>query len=97
MKDSDPYLILGLDSSASADEIRTAYLSLIQQHPPERDAEAFERIRDAYTELRDPRERIRRRLFGGNVAGPLPNLLDGHKPKRPFTGPKAWLAVLKEK
>lgn len=97
MTETDPFLILGIEPSASEEEIRAAYLGLIQQHPPERDAEGFERIRDAYADLRDPRERTRRRLFSGASIRPMTDLLDGHEPRRSFTGPKAWLAVLKEK
>ena len=93
----DPYQVLGIEPEASDEEIRAAYLRKIRGHPPERDAEAFERVRDAYAELRDPRERTRRRLFGENPLQPLTNLLDGHTPLRRFTGPKAWLAALHEK
>jgi len=93
----DPYQVLGVEPEASGEEIRAAYLRKIREHPPERDAPAFERVRDAYAELRDPRERTRRRLFGEDPLPALTNLLDGRTPLRGFTGPKAWLAALHEK
>ncbi|WP_321472913.1 J domain-containing protein [uncultured Paludibaculum sp.] len=97
MTATDPYQVLGIEQTASDEEIRAAYLRMIQEHPPDRDPVMFERVRDAYAELRDPRETTRRRLFGGPAVLPLKQLLDGHAPERRFTGPKAWLAVLNEK
>ena len=93
----DPYQVLGIEPAASDEEIRAAYLRKIREHPPERDAEAFERVRDAYAELRDPRERTRRLLFSGDPLSPLTHLLDGRAPARRFVGPKRWLAALQEK
>jgi curved DNA-binding protein CbpA len=93
----DPYQVLGIGPEASGEEIRAAYLRKIRQHPPEGDAAAFERVRDAYAELRDPRERTRRRLFEEDPLRPLHQLLDGHAPERRSVGPKPWLAALQEK
>ena len=93
----DPYQVLGIEPQASDDEIRASYLRKIREHPPEGDAGAFERVRDAYAELRDPRERTRRLLFGGDPLPPMVKLLDGRAPARRFAGPKPWLAALHEK
>ena len=97
MFDQDPYEILGLDTDAADEEIRAAYLRLIKEHPPDRDPEKFERIRDAYDSLRDPRRRTRELLFAKSAIGPLEGLLDGRRTQRRFVGPKPWLAALKEK
>ena len=94
---TDPYQALGIEPGASDEEVRAAYLRKVREHPPERNAEAFERVRDAYAELRDPRERCRRRLFSGDPLSPLAHLLEGRTPPRRFVGPKAWLAALDEK
>ncbi len=40
--------------------LRDAYLSRLREHPPERDPEGFERIRDAYLALTSPEGRMRR-------------------------------------
>ena len=67
-----------------------------REFPPERHPQEFERVRDAYAELRDPRERTRQRLFHGDPLPPLASLLDGKHAARRFAGPKPWLAVLKQ-
>jgi curved DNA-binding protein CbpA len=92
----DPYQILELGPEATTEEIRAAYLRKIKQFPPERHPEEFERVRDAYDELRDPRGRTRRLLFSGDPLPPLTRLLEGRRAARRFVGPKPWLAVLKE-
>jgi tetratricopeptide (TPR) repeat protein len=51
------YERLGLESSASTDEIRRAYRSLLRQYPPERAPEEFKRIREAYETLGNPGSR----------------------------------------
>lgn len=93
----DPSQILGVAPGASEEEIRAAYVRGIKKYPPDRAPAEFERVRDAYEILRDPRRRMRERLFSG---APLPRfeaLLDGRQAKRRFVGPKPWLAVLREK
>lgn len=54
----DPYAILGLSQSASADEIKRAYFALVRANPPERDPAQFKRIRAAYERVRDPAKRL---------------------------------------
>jgi curved DNA-binding protein CbpA len=53
----DPYVALGLTRAATAAEIKQAYFALVRAHPPEREPEAFKRIRAAYERLRDPERR----------------------------------------
>lgn len=53
----DPYTVLGLGHHATAAEIKQAYFALVRAHPPEREPEAFKRIRAAYEHLRDPERR----------------------------------------
>jgi curved DNA-binding protein CbpA len=93
----DPRDVLGVAAEAGEEEIRAAYLRKIKEYPPERAPAEFERVRDAYGLLRDPRRRAERLLFGGEAMAPLQNLLDGRRAARRFTGPKPWLAALKEK
>jgi len=50
----DFYARLGLGPTASAEEIRRAYLSLVRKFTPEREPEAFKRIREAYETLNNP-------------------------------------------
>jgi hypothetical protein len=44
---------LGLVAPASAEAIRRAYLRSVRKHPPERDADGFRRVREAYELLRN--------------------------------------------
>ena len=96
MSKEDPRNILEVGPEASGEEIRAAYLRKIRQYPPDRHPAEFEKVRDAYEILRDPRSRTRALLFSGDPLPPLTHLLEGHRPARHFTGPKPWLAALKE-
>jgi curved DNA-binding protein CbpA len=93
----DPREILGVATNATDEEIRAAYLRKVKEHPPERSPAAFERIRDAYEVLRDPRRRALHLLLSADPRAPLVSLLADRAPERRFVGPAPWLAVLKEK
>ena len=45
---------LGIDRTATGDEIKRAYFRLVRKHSPENDPEQFMRIRKAYEELSNP-------------------------------------------
>jgi curved DNA-binding protein len=62
MKYKDYYAILGLEKTASADAIKTAYRKLARKYHPdvskEKDAEAkFKEVAEAYQTLKDPEKR----------------------------------------
>lgn len=88
--------VLGVSAGATEAEVRAAYLERVRLHPPDREPEQFERVRDAYEQLRDPRLRARQALEGPDPAAPLADLFAGAKPARRHAGPGPWLAVLKE-
>lgn len=56
----DHYTTLGISSDATTDEIKKAYRKLAQQHHPDKggDAEAFQRISEAYSVLSDTDKRF---------------------------------------
>ena len=89
------YEILGVAANASADEIRLAYLDQVKRFPPERSPEEFEKIRDAYDSLRDPRRLAKAVLLSPAALAPLASLVDDLKARRIFTGPRLWREVLK--
>ena len=93
----DPRMILGVSLEAGDEEIRTAYLHKVKEFPPDRAPAEFERIRDAYELLRDPRRRALHMLLSVDPHEPLESLLDEGPAPRKFVGPEPWLAVLKEK
>jgi curved DNA-binding protein CbpA len=89
--------ILGIPENASDEEIRGAYLRKVKEYPPDRSPEEFERIRDAYETLRDPRRRTREMLLTADPFAPFASLFGSLEPERRFTGPHPWLEVLKRK
>lgn len=93
----DPWAVLGVSSQAGDDEIRAAYLRGVKKHPPDRSPEQFERIRDAYDALRNPKGRMLRMLESVDAQAPLVSLLGSKPAERRFTGPKPWQAVIEEK
>lgn len=89
--------LLGVSASVTEQQLRTAYLREVQRHPPDRDPDLFERIRDAYELLRNPNVRAQAVLEGPNPQAPLTTLLDGLKSTRAFIGSQLWIELLKEK
>jgi len=93
---TDPREVLGVGPDAADEEIRAAYVRKVKEHPPDRSPEEFERIRDAYDSLRDPRRRMRERLLAADPAAPFLSVIE-HRARRRFAGPQPWLEVLKGK
>jgi hypothetical protein len=96
MTHEDPRQVLGISAEAGDEEIRAAYLRKVKEYPPDRAPQQFERVRDAYEVLRDPRRRTRQLLLSVDPRQPLVSLLDGRTSERWFTGPGHWLAILRE-
>jgi curved DNA-binding protein CbpA len=53
----DPYVVLGLQDGASAEDVRQAYFRMVRVYTPEAHPEEFKRVRAAYEALRSPRRR----------------------------------------
>jgi curved DNA-binding protein CbpA len=62
-KPRDPYAVLGIPRQADDADIKNAYFQGVRRHPPEREPEKFQEIRDAYERLRTPEARARTDLF----------------------------------
>jgi len=90
----DPFAVLGIPEDSDDSVIREAYFTLIAKHPPDRDAEAFTRIRQAYDQIKDPQDRLEYRLFGSKDLRTLETLFGligrDHVP----AGPEPWLALI---
>ncbi|HTS31068.1 MAG TPA: J domain-containing protein [Bryobacteraceae bacterium] len=96
MAQHDPFHILEIPPEAGDEEIRSAYLRKVKEYPPDRAPAQFEKVRDAYELLRDPRRRTRHLLLSADPGQPLTTLLEGCATERRFTGPEPWLRVLRE-
>ena len=93
------YLTLGLEESATDEQIRNRYLELIKTHPPERDAQRFQDITQAYEAIKDRRARIYSRIFAarstGDVEAALLYLVRAGRPKPKRVGLQELLRTLK--
>jgi hypothetical protein len=89
--------VLGVAADVGDADIRSAYLAKVREFPPDKNPEAFERIRDAHDLLKDPRTRAKQVLMCPDPRAPMVDLLIGVKPVRRFAGPKFWMDALKEK
>ncbi len=97
IKTKNPWSLLGLKAGAGDQEIRNAYLLKIKEHPPDKDPETFERIRDAYEMLKDPFRRFNMMAELMDPEASLENLLpEDEGSNRKFVGPEPWLEALKE-
>jgi curved DNA-binding protein CbpA len=96
MTPDDPRTVLGIPPEAGDEEIRAAYLRKVKEYPPDRAPREFEKVRDAYETLRDPRRRTLHLLLSAEPQQPLLSLLEGRNSEPRFAGPDAWLAVLRE-
>jgi curved DNA-binding protein CbpA len=94
---TDPREVLGVPPNAGEEEIRAAYLRKVKEHPPDQSPEEFEKIRNAFETLRDPRRRTLAMLHASDPDAPLASVLDGHAPRRLFAGPQPWREALKGK
>ena len=90
-----PLDVLGVTPGASMDDIRAAYLARVKEHPPDRDPENFERIRDAYQALVDSRNPDAQSSHQLDPSMWLSEMLKGEEDRtRRFPGPDAWLKAI---
>ncbi len=93
----DPREVLGVGLEAGPEEIRAAYLRKVKEFPPERAPAQFERVRDAYEILRDPRRRMAHLFLSVDPLAPLASLVEHRAAERRFVGLQAWLDALRER
>lgn len=81
-----PYEVLGVEVDAGDEAIKKAYLRKVREFPPERNAEAFRRIRKAYELIETDKKRREYRLFHRekpDVSVLLRRVLRPGRPERP--------------
>ena len=92
-----PYLTLELSEGASDAEVRSAYLRMIQENPPEAPGTRFQEIHEAYELVKDEAARARLSLFGMAEdwgSGKLADLVPTPTASRRKIGSKAWLELI---
>ena len=60
---TNPFDVLGVDETASNAEVKKAYFQMVRQFTPEKHAEQFKQIREAYDLLKDPSLRLEAEVF----------------------------------
>ena len=90
----DPYLILGLEAEADDGAVERAYHEAIRRCPPERDAERFSAIRQAFETLRTERDRRAYDLFDSTPPTVEDILERAAPPSAPIRPQAAWLQAL---
>ena len=76
----DHYSVLGISNDAGEAEIRSRYLELVRQFPPEREPQRAAAIRAAYDAIRDPMVRLKSQLFDVQSHQTLDSILEENKP-----------------
>jgi len=92
---ADPWSVLGVSPEANDEQVRAAYVQKVKEFPPDRAGPQFEKIRDAYEQLKDPYRRAKYLILGANADRPLESLLDEVHGTRRYVGPELWLAALR--
>lgn len=75
MATKNPHEVLGLAPDADDAALRTRYLELVRQHPPDRSPARFAEIRAAYEALRDPTTQLESMIFRLPVDDSLDDLI----------------------
>ena len=59
----NPFDVLSVDEDASDADVKKAYFQMVRQFTPEKHAERFKQIREAYDLLKDPSQRLEAEVF----------------------------------
>ena len=93
IKPDDPFEILGVDHTATEIAIRKRYLELIKLHPPERDAEQFRKIHEAYECAKDPLRLAKRLMAPSRECPEFSTVIEAQKKRPPALSASLMLAL----
>jgi curved DNA-binding protein CbpA len=85
--------VLGLTPDSTAEEMRQAYLTLIKKFPPERDAERFHEIHNAYQRFDDPLKYAEQMLDAEIAAPDWPGIVAHAESSPPRLSVKSLLSL----
>jgi hypothetical protein len=80
---TDPFAVLKLSPDAGEAEIRSRYLELVKQFPPETDPDKFREVRAAYEAIKDPLVIARRLLIPPNEISEWDQVIEAQKRNPP--------------
>jgi curved DNA-binding protein CbpA len=92
----DAFAILGVERDATDEEIRSAWIAGVRDHPPDRDPRGFQRLREAYDRVKDPHRRRKEHLFGREDLGSLSKLAAQLGEEKLWMGPGPWLRLVRD-
>jgi DnaJ-domain-containing protein 1 len=90
---SNAHTVLGVALDATPEEVRRAYLALVRQYPPDRDAEKFREIHTAYQLLSDPLVQAEAFLTPSHDRPDLSQIIAAAEKERPRLTKLALLAL----
>ena len=93
IKHDDPFEILGVDHTATEITIRKRYLELIKLHPPERDADQFRKIHEAYEFAKNPLRLAERLLEPSPHCPEFSTVIEAQKKRPPALSASLMLAL----
>jgi len=65
-----PYEILGISEDCDDEIVKKGYLGMVRQFPPERFPDDFQRIRNAYEQIKTDKDRASLELFDRTLPEP---------------------------
>lgn len=68
----NPFDVLDVDEDASDADVKKAYFQMVRQFTPEKHAERFKQIREAYDLLKDPSQRLEAEVFNFTKPSSIP-------------------------
>ena len=71
-----PYKVLEIAEEAPQSEVRKAYLAKLREFPPEKSAEKFQQVTEAYERIKDEVARASLKIFGMRHFSDNPRLTD---------------------
>jgi curved DNA-binding protein CbpA len=83
---TDPFDLLGVESSADDETIKKAYLTKVRDFPPDHAPEEFQAIRSAYEAIKTKKARVAYELFhhpSADIASLWRDLVGDPPPQRP--------------
>ena len=94
---SNPFYILKVSPHADDEEVRKAYIKAVRRFPPDRNREEFLLIQNAFKQIKNRRDRIKRYLFTLKKVDSLCEAVPDFPNKRNILNEKEWMKIIRKK